>query len=90
MFENLDLSEMRREVAKLQQKRQKNTTWQFKQLVAPAVMRRCLAGRPFSASDIWTGVPELRQSHQTANAIGTMLGQGINGKGGFSKNALAY
>ena len=80
MFEDLDLSGLRQYVDS-QSQRQKVSSERIKELVASAVMRRCLAGRPFRTKDIWNDVPELQ--HQAANVLGTVLGKGLNGKGGF-------
>ena len=53
----------------------------MKRLSAQAVIERCLARGVFTARDIFDSTPAIRDAYDSANALGTSLGQGVAGRG---------
>lgn len=41
---------------------------------APSILRRCLAGRSFSALDVWNDTPELQAATNSTISLGMALG----------------
>lgn len=86
MFENYDVSGIRAALEKSPSSgasRKGLSLTEMQAAVAPAIIGHCLEGRPFSVRELWQATPEIRDVQVTANALGTALGRGFNGKGGL-------